>query len=453
MSSRSILGNYSKDYVTNTPVRTVTADVAWFKMISGPVLANSLDQLQSNNNNNILTPLGLSLVLSSPYPIGNVAPNSGSFTTLTTSTPILSTSGGTGHNTYSQGEILIGNQDNTLNRLSTGSNGQVLTVNSRASLGVEWSSPDNNSSPLPLGFIQMSNPYPIFAPAGENAYVIYKIDSCYARSYDNSFDIKMNYPSLITRDNIIISGSLGIDAISTGTTVSGANIASNFMIGDIININSYGRRIIAIVDSNTLSIESEFDTDIITPSSYYRGGWAPNTTYYSYIWQDSTSDTNHGVFLSTRCYANAEHNNAVLDVSTNWRWRQIYPVFFTSALDVPNAQFVPCTYCDNRITSYWDPSNSENTSLYGSSGFSYDVPAGVWTDFSHFNPTQIPITMSMVYLQADTNVSIANDYGLMDQSMRIYPRDNTRFNYTGTGNNKVTFIGGIIDLLNVVGGN
>jgi hypothetical protein len=51
---------------------------------------------------------------------------------LTLSTPLAATSGGTGFNTYGSGDILVANSGNALSKLSLGSDGKLLQSNGSA---------------------------------------------------------------------------------------------------------------------------------------------------------------------------------------------------------------------------------------------------------------------------------------------------------------------------------
>ena len=51
---------------------------------------------------------------------------------ITLSTPLAATSGGTGQNTYSIGDLLVGGDTNTLVKLSLGTDGKVLQSNGSA---------------------------------------------------------------------------------------------------------------------------------------------------------------------------------------------------------------------------------------------------------------------------------------------------------------------------------
>ena len=83
--------------------------------------------------------------LSSPGPIGSVAPNTGAFTTLSATSLTLSTKlavaqGGTGLATLTANNVILGNGTSTPSFVAPGSSGNVLTSN-----GTTWTS----STPIP----------------------------------------------------------------------------------------------------------------------------------------------------------------------------------------------------------------------------------------------------------------------------------------------------------------
>jgi hypothetical protein len=69
---------------------------------------------------------GVTLVANSTFFV-NVTANSISLTS-----PLAATSGGTGQNTYTSGDILVANTGNTLSKLGLGSTGYVLQSNGTA---------------------------------------------------------------------------------------------------------------------------------------------------------------------------------------------------------------------------------------------------------------------------------------------------------------------------------
>ena len=73
--------------------------------------------------------------LSAPGAIGSVTPNTGAFTTLTASTPIAVTSGGTGLATLTANNVILGNGTSAVQQIAPGTTGNVLTSN-----GTTWAS-------------------------------------------------------------------------------------------------------------------------------------------------------------------------------------------------------------------------------------------------------------------------------------------------------------------------
>lgn len=81
------------------------------------------------------------------FTLGNVTiTGNGVFTTntinvtdLNVTNPIGLAAGGTGFSSTTKGDIIVGNNATTYGQLGVGTNGQVLTANSSATLGVEWS--------------------------------------------------------------------------------------------------------------------------------------------------------------------------------------------------------------------------------------------------------------------------------------------------------------------------
>ena len=71
--------------------------------------------------------------LSAPGAIGSVTPNTGAFTTLTASTPIAVTSGGTGLATLTANNVILGNGTSTPSFVAPGTSGNVLKSN-----GTTW---------------------------------------------------------------------------------------------------------------------------------------------------------------------------------------------------------------------------------------------------------------------------------------------------------------------------
>lgn len=77
----------------------------------------------------------VSNVFASPAAIGSAVPNTGAFTTLTASTPVGIASGGTGRNTLTANNVLLGNGTSAVQQIAPGTSGNVLTSN-----GTTWAS-------------------------------------------------------------------------------------------------------------------------------------------------------------------------------------------------------------------------------------------------------------------------------------------------------------------------
>ena len=73
--------------------------------------------------------------LSAPGPIGSATPNTGAFTTLTATTPIAISSGGTGLETLTANNVILGNGTSTPSFVAPSTSANVLTSN-----GTTWTS-------------------------------------------------------------------------------------------------------------------------------------------------------------------------------------------------------------------------------------------------------------------------------------------------------------------------
>lgn len=108
--------------------------------LSGDVIALKADlSIKNPPNNKVLTPYTLSEFLSSPYAIGDVIPNTGTFTDITSNTltitgsinlsnPLSNANGGTGISSYSPGDLLYVGSDSKLTKLPASTNDYVLTL-------------------------------------------------------------------------------------------------------------------------------------------------------------------------------------------------------------------------------------------------------------------------------------------------------------------------------------
>lgn len=72
-------------------------------------------------------------------------------------TPLTNLQGGTGFNTYTKGDILSGDAASALTTLPVGTNGQVLTADSAASTGLNWTSVTGGVTADSLDFTEFSD--------------------------------------------------------------------------------------------------------------------------------------------------------------------------------------------------------------------------------------------------------------------------------------------------------
>jgi hypothetical protein len=352
--------------------------------------------------------------------------------------------GGTGHSSYTNGDILVGDSEVGLNILPIGTNGQVLTVTGGAPT---WTTQSAGASGFPAGYVNLSNP----RPNVNGSSTIYDIQYCYCRDQTDTVDIEIPYNVTIYPfggvNGFAQSTQLGSDATSLGLTVSGSAIESHFQVGDAIFIGGQGRRVTALgVDS--ITVEAAFSPDISSASGYFRGGFAPNTTYYLYAVK-GTSGTCYS--LSTRCTNNDDYPDTLVDLPSGYDqyYRMLWPVFITLAN--PNPSFANFTYHDNRMISYFDLTDPTKASLNNINGFSY-ATTSTSTTLIGSTSLLLPKTMGTCYLQATSNGSITTNYKFKDGTLDVYYPNQTRVASSDGNPARFTFLGGYINKLNIVNG-
>jgi hypothetical protein len=353
--------------------------------------------------------------------------------------PLQAIYGGTGQKLYTKGDILVAQNPTTLVKLPVGDNGQVLTCDSEASNGINWSS---STSAYPRGYVEMGDPYLNGIVDARN--VTYKIEYVYARSQFNDIDFRIDWRTYLSIGQILISSNNLGNASSSGTTVTGTNINSYFIVGDVIRINGEGRRIVSITNSNTLVVESAFSQNY-NNQPFRRGGAAPNTTYYLYVIGDGESTS---LALSTRCFANYDRGRQLVDLpSEQYYFRQLWPVFFTNT---SGSDFVAFIYNNRKMISYYNPDNILNTALACTNGY-------YWThnnagNVTYLNDLQhaIPMTMSSIYIQKNSAGIVNSALSMPDNGLTLYNKNSVGFDDNGSVG-KFVFIGGIVDDMNVIG--
>jgi hypothetical protein len=154
--SRRLLGGYTHQLIHNGHLGmlpTLQVEIITLKSITGDVVASSTSDYRSTVVNKVITPYALSQILASPFPIGSEEPNTGAFTTLHANSlsltdPLSPYSGGTGNRCYTKGDLLVATGSNSIEKLSVGSNGQVLTADNCSPGGVTWRNSGVPSLPL-----------------------------------------------------------------------------------------------------------------------------------------------------------------------------------------------------------------------------------------------------------------------------------------------------------------
>lgn len=144
--------------------------------------------------------------LSAPGAIGSVTPNTGAFTTLTASTPIAVSSGGTGLATLTANNVILGNGTSTPSFVAPGTSGYVLKSN-----GTTWVSGIGTKG---LGL------------AGEIWNNVTGSRTLGA-TYTNSF----SYPIFVSASNGVNNGPTGIQVTINGTQISSEAYDANGTYG------------------------------------------------------------------------------------------------------------------------------------------------------------------------------------------------------------------------------
>jgi hypothetical protein len=360
--------------------------------------------------------------------------------------PLLPIYGGTGQRRYTKGDLLVARDATTLVKLSVGDDGQVLTCDSEADNGVRWSSSGSGSA-YPAGYVSMGDPR--FATMTNATTTTYRVDYIYARSCDDTTDLKLDWGATISPSDILMSSNLGT-ASTTGTTVNSNGIGANIGVGDVITINNEGRRVLSVFpNQNGLTVESAFSSNYVN-QAYRRGGPAPNTTYYMYIFGDGEGSCTIG--LSTRCFSNVNTGQPITDMpyGDSSKFRQLWPVFITNS---SGNGFVAFTYNNNRMISYHDPTNVTSAALYNKNGYSFThTTNGTATQLYEYQPYGIPKTMELVYLQGSTNAVITSNFAIPDNGLKLYPIESVAIDNTNSGAGTVVFLGGVINYINILGG-
>lgn len=191
-----------------------------------------------------------------------VLDESSAIDSITLSTPLDATSGGTGANVYAEGDILVADSSTTLKKLPASTNtGDLLMSNTSDASKVQW------SPGLFLKYINMANPSFI-------ANKQYSIEYLYAKNKAVTNNIMIASPTII--DGNIVAGNT-VNAIARSALLGGSIFVSSesntsigltttfetdFIESDIISITSgsavNARRIVAVNSNTSITVDSPF---------------------------------------------------------------------------------------------------------------------------------------------------------------------------------------------------
>lgn len=183
---------------------------------------------------------------------------------LSTSLPILATSGGTGIGSYSKGDILVATDSSTLSKLSTpASNNYMIQTDDSSARGVSW------------GMSNMTY-YQYFESPKYLTSITYTFGQCLTMDSSYTYNIKINGTRSI---NLSTIGANGIDISSspktgtvypdpTTTVLSGSNtlFTTELSVGNIISLTAVGsmgsitqaKKVASITSNTSLTVDSAF---------------------------------------------------------------------------------------------------------------------------------------------------------------------------------------------------
>lgn len=374
---------------------------------------------------------------------------------LKASNAIEAASGGTGHKQYVKGDLLVASSGNTLSRLPVDTNGKILSVDTTTPTGLKWISMPGAPVPpprYPKGYMEMSNPF-IDSVYG-SGQVSYRIDYALARSQYDSEDLKQEWGGTVYANTIMnVSTPLQVTTNGVNVTLTSQNASFNdyFIVDDVIKINAYGRRIVSINSDTSMTLESAFPQNVTVSTICSRGGYAPNSVYYLYLYNDvELGNTQFG--LTTRCFAHYDVGRQVHEEfgGDDAKFRQLWPVFFTGNYHLDEA-FLPMVYDNYKITAYMDSFNIDNSTFNNVNGLCFTTNSTTDVGIHSFAYT-IPDTMNNIYMITDERGTISSSLKLSDGTNVIYNREQLLMKANnGSQAAKFIFGGGIINRLNLLG--
>lgn len=169
--------------------------------------------------------------------------------TLTLIQPLAETSGGTGKNNYTIGDILVTDSSSTLTKLPKSAyNGDFLTTDTLSSIGVSWN-------------FNLLKKYVNFCDPVLNSNTSYFIEYLFTKLFNNLIieNKTINLATVGINGLTVLpnlSGTIYPDPTSTILTGTGTTFLTDFVVGDVINISNKYSRVTNITSDTSITIDS-----------------------------------------------------------------------------------------------------------------------------------------------------------------------------------------------------
>lgn len=174
--------------------------------------------------------------------------------TIISDTPIASSSGGTGTNTYTKGDLLVGNDSNSLSKVQAAVGfGYILSTNSSSASGVSW------------GYQYITQAYSVLSNVVTNSNSNYTIGPY--TGVDSQILRQLSIPaqtinlSTVGVNGIVVSAELpGTVYPGYTTTIQGtdAQYLTNLSLYSVIRVGGEFRKVTEITSDNVINVDSPF---------------------------------------------------------------------------------------------------------------------------------------------------------------------------------------------------
>ena len=173
----------------------------------------------------------------------------------------------------------------------------------------------NPSAALPRGYFYISKP-PIYLTTST-----YNIPDIIARNYNNSANLFVNATNVSINNIDVINGIMttlmtGTVTVTSGSSIitgTGTSFTTDFVNGDIININGECQVIAEIQSDTSLLVVNPYTTTY-TDQPYKLNGKCANANYYVYLVNNATSSA-PGFILTSKIYTEGQ---TLLSVPANY---------------------------------------------------------------------------------------------------------------------------------------